>query len=447
MAALLGDWVSATAFSSTLGAPAAFDVSAGDDRLLIVQTALRSTSSASITALSYGGQPMTLIRRDTVEAGSDLDIAWWYLDDDDIENASGNELTTTLNAASPANPHLIVSFATYEDVDQTSPIEDAGFGDEATGGGTPTASAVTTTTDGVVIAALNCNRGSSDAGATEDGSFSNMTDQQETQTTRSYAITADASTDGSNFTPTFTITHEDECLLSAFSIADAATAQTVDVGQASETDTALSITPARSLEIGVASEINSALAITPADAPARAVTIGLAEETNTAQPVTHRRVVIVGLAQEVNTALAMTVPGRRSLAALARRNNAGSGRSRQRLPVYPSDVERLLNEAQAITGRDRKTMVSAILQAVDRGAKILFTVEVESGDIPSQEVLRQRRTSALSLAAIHQAKASARRDHLSGVLSGPPIKAQPRMPRLQVEHIADLFRSSRRRGL
>lgn len=242
MAALLDSWSSLSVFADDLEAPGSFAVSSGTDRVLIIQTALRSTSSGSITAVSWGGEAMTLIRRDTIESGSDLDIAWWRLLDADIENASGNAITTTLNAASPSSPNLIVSAATYDDVDQTSPIEDAGFGDEASSGGTPTASAVTTTTDGIAIAALNCNRGTSDAGETEDGSFSNMTERQEAQSTRTYVLIGDAATDGTNFTPAFTITHESNCVLSAFSLADAATAQTVELGLAEETNEAFSIT-------------------------------------------------------------------------------------------------------------------------------------------------------------------------------------------------------------
>lgn len=75
-------------------------------------------------------------------------------------------------------------------------------------------------------------------------------------------------------------------------------AQTVAVGQASETDTALTATKLRTKSVGQASETDTGLAATKR----KSKTVGLASETDTAFTATHKRTKIVGLATETDTA-------------------------------------------------------------------------------------------------------------------------------------------------
>ena len=91
-----------------------------------------------------------------------------------------------------------------------------------------------------------------------------------------------------------------------------ATVQTVNVGQATETDTALAVTPsagAVSVAVGQATETDTALAVTPSPSGAVNVAAGQASETDTALAVTPSLAGIfasVGQAVETDTALAVT---------------------------------------------------------------------------------------------------------------------------------------------
>lgn len=81
--------------------------------------------------------------------------------------------------------------------------------------------------------------------------------------------------------------------------------QTISVDQASETDTADTITPAHTAAVGQASETDTAEVVTPVISSG-AVQVGQAEETDTAGAVTPSRTVAVGLAEETDTAHAVT---------------------------------------------------------------------------------------------------------------------------------------------
>lgn len=96
----------------------------------------------------------------------------------------------------------------------------------------------------------------------------------------------------------------------ALAITPAPGSVTVPVGLATETDTALAVTPApgaATVPLGIASETDTALPVTPAPGPVT-VTVGVADETDTALPVQAvpgAATVALGLPVETDTALAM----------------------------------------------------------------------------------------------------------------------------------------------
>ena len=97
----------------------------------------------------------------------------------------------------------------------------------------------------------------------------------------------------------------------AFTITPTLGTQTVNLGLAQETDTALSITPtpgAASVTLGLAQETDTAFSITPSSVVS--VTLGLAQETDTAFSITPTPgpvSVTLGLAQETDTAFPITI--------------------------------------------------------------------------------------------------------------------------------------------
>lgn len=82
------------------------------------------------------------------------------------------------------------------------------------------------------------------------------------------------------------------------------TGQTIEIGIATETDTALPITRQKTKEIGLATETDTALSITPIKASSL-VPVGLITETNTAQAMTRAKVKTLGLTTETDTALSI----------------------------------------------------------------------------------------------------------------------------------------------
>ena len=85
------------------------------------------------------------------------------------------------------------------------------------------------------------------------------------------------------------------------------TAHAYDVGLASETDTGLAITPAaHAYDVGLATETDTALAVTVG--AGQSIVVGLVVETDSALAVTHAKARTVGLALEFETALAIVSP-------------------------------------------------------------------------------------------------------------------------------------------
>ncbi len=196
--------------------PGSFSISAGSNRVLIVNECARGGPNASpVTAITYGGQSLTqVITASTTAGGPDMDSAIWILDEAGIAAASGTAFSITPTTAGIT---FAMFAASYENVDQTDPTVDE-FSATNTTSGNPTTQALTSLADGYAIAALNANRGTNSGGATEDASYSNMTEEQEIADGNAYFSVADAATTGATFTPGTTLTHEDAGHLLAVSL-------------------------------------------------------------------------------------------------------------------------------------------------------------------------------------------------------------------------------------
>lgn len=199
--ALLDAW---TNVSTAIGTPGSKPVSAGANRLELARTSSRAGSAVTVTALSYGGQPMTLVDEEITITGPDFHTALWSLDEAGIAAASGTAFSITPSSGAT---QFRLQAGSYENVDQLDPIVD-NFSVNADSGGNPTSQALTTVAGGKALAIVGANRGSDDLGATEDAAYSNMTERVEVIGTQSYNSIADADTDGTNFTPGTTVTHQ-----------------------------------------------------------------------------------------------------------------------------------------------------------------------------------------------------------------------------------------------
>jgi hypothetical protein len=96
--------------------------------------------------------------------------------------------------------------------------------------------------------------------------------------------------------------------------------QTVNLGIATETDTALAITHPKSKAIGIAGETDTALAI----AKAKRKAIGVAGETDTAMPIAPTSIYAVGIAGETDSALAIAHRKLRTLGIALETESAGA---------------------------------------------------------------------------------------------------------------------------
>lgn len=89
---------------------------------------------------------------------------------------------------------------------------------------------------------------------------------------------------------------------SALSMTPVSAGQSVGIGLASETDTALAMTVRKTKAIGLASETDSSLGMTARKTAA----LGLTTETDSAQSMTARKTAVLGIASETDTAQSMT---------------------------------------------------------------------------------------------------------------------------------------------
>ena len=113
-ASRVGSWTTGT--SHTVGA--------GSDRLLLFVTGYENGSSndTDITAVSYGGQSLTPTDQSVAGTSTLARVELWYLNEIGIQAATGTTFSVTYGNGAPSLPHHAA--ATYQDIDQTTPIAD-----------------------------------------------------------------------------------------------------------------------------------------------------------------------------------------------------------------------------------------------------------------------------------------------------------------------------------
>ena len=198
---LLDSW---TNVSTSIGTPGSKSVSSGSNRLLLVRTLNRVNGTGiDITAVTWGGQSLTLVEEENSTGGPDMHTALWRLNEAGIAAASGTAFGLT---PSSGTDEFRMQAASYENVDQSSPIVDNFSAASTVAGGDPAASALTTVAGGVALGFIGINQGTGiepDA----DASFSNMTERLEVPSANQHTLIGETDTDGTNFTMTLSTSH------------------------------------------------------------------------------------------------------------------------------------------------------------------------------------------------------------------------------------------------
>ena len=198
---LLDSW---TNVSTDIDTPGSKSVSSGSNRMLFVRTSYRIDPGVDITAVTYGGESLTLVEEENSTGGVDLHTALWRLNEAGIAAASGTSFGLT---PSTGGPEFRMHAASYENVDQSSPIVDNFSSVSVNAGDDPVASALTTVAGGIALGLIGINQGTSTIEPDPDASFSNMTERLEIAAANSHHLVGEADTDGSNFTATLSTSH------------------------------------------------------------------------------------------------------------------------------------------------------------------------------------------------------------------------------------------------
>jgi hypothetical protein len=200
--------------SAAASGSASFPVSAGSDRYLLYFSSLR-LNGVTVTGVQYGDQPMALLEEEIALTGQDTHVSVWGLTEAGIAAAVGDSFTRTYSASSVGS-QFREHAASYENVGQTTPIADS-FAAVGDSGAAPTASALTTDSDGHVVAVIGDNDGQ--ISGDSDVSWANVTEDLETLASQSYQSMAEATASGSNITPTPTPSNFNGSVLIGISLA------------------------------------------------------------------------------------------------------------------------------------------------------------------------------------------------------------------------------------
>ena len=109
--ARVGSWT--TGLSHTVGA--------GSDRLLVFVTGYEHSANVSINSVTYGGQTMTQAEQHFAGTSTYARVEIWYLNEAGIQAASDTTFVVSYSAT-PLYP--MHAAATFENVDQTTPLQD-----------------------------------------------------------------------------------------------------------------------------------------------------------------------------------------------------------------------------------------------------------------------------------------------------------------------------------
>ena len=130
-------------------------VGAGTDRLLVFATGYETGTANDITAVTYGGQPMSPMVEDEILSSIYARSELWYLDEAGIQAASGTTFLVTHSGGSP--DYETHAAATYQGVDQSTPIGDTSTNQSTTVD--PITTPVNTSSGDMAVSNVMCGQG------------------------------------------------------------------------------------------------------------------------------------------------------------------------------------------------------------------------------------------------------------------------------------------------
>ena len=199
---LLNAW---TNVSTNISSPGSKAVSSGSNRMLFVHTISRNDPLRSVTGVTYGGEPMTLVDQQVNTPGPDLHTSLWRLGETGLAAASGTAFGITSSNATSVD--FTMQAASYQLVDQASPIVDTISSGSSSDGADPSPNSPLTTVDGgIALGLIGINQGTNE-NPDADASFSNMTELLEVPRPDTHVLIGHATTDGTTFAPAFSTTH------------------------------------------------------------------------------------------------------------------------------------------------------------------------------------------------------------------------------------------------
>lgn len=223
MVAILQSW---RVESAGILNPGNRSVDAGSNRLLVYVTGIRSPGDTleEITSVTWGGQSLTRIDHFSSTSSSlgESHYSAWYLDDADIQAASGTAFVVTRSTTNSIQYRAYS--ATFVDVDQTSPIFD--FQNTNAKLGVAAAITIDTDTSGYVFGQW---LGNDQNGGTQDVVWSGLTEQVADFTnTQIYSSLAAATASGSQIVVSGTPTNHRNTVLGVVSLRNAAVTPEID---------------------------------------------------------------------------------------------------------------------------------------------------------------------------------------------------------------------------
>jgi len=126
-------------------------VQAGNNRILVFVVSSEDTVDANVTAVTFGGQPLTAVVEEVSINGDFGRVEIWYLLEAGLQAASGTTFDVTWSTGN-LNRRLY-SHAIYADIDQNAPVFDTSTTNLPAVGANPISSTVTAKAGGVSIAA------------------------------------------------------------------------------------------------------------------------------------------------------------------------------------------------------------------------------------------------------------------------------------------------------
>jgi hypothetical protein len=126
---------------------------------LVLAIGYEDNQDTLINAVTYGGQSLTRVNGVVTGTNSRARIELWYLLESGIVAATNGTFVVTYSRPAPANPYYAA--ATFQNVDQTTPVLTSAINSVNAATPNPLPTTVSVTSDGMAIAAaISGNAGS-----------------------------------------------------------------------------------------------------------------------------------------------------------------------------------------------------------------------------------------------------------------------------------------------